>query len=168
MSPLACGWRTADTSGKIDFNRDIRPILSNACLKCHGPDPKQRQGGGQDGLRLDAEESATADLGGYAAIARGKPDDSEMIKRITTDDADLLMPPKASGKRLSEHEVALLKKWIEQGAPFARHWSYVKPVRPPAPEVQDRAWPRNAIDAFLLRGSNARDSGHRRKPTGTP
>jgi hypothetical protein len=150
VSPFACTARAADTSGKIDFNRDIRPILSNACLKCHGPDPQERQGGGQDGLRLDVEESALADLGGYAAIVRGKPGDSELIERITSDDADLLMPPKASGKQLSEHEVALLTKWIEQGAPFARHWSYVKPVRPPAPEVQDRAWPRNAIDAFLL------------------
>ncbi len=150
VSALPCPASRADTSDKIDFNRDIRPILSNACLKCHGPDPKGRQGGGQDGLRLDAEESALADLGGYAAIVRGKPDDSELIRRITSEDADLLMPPKASGKQLSTHEIALLKKWIEQGAAFARHWSYVKPVRPPVPEIQDRAWPRNAIDAFLL------------------
>ncbi len=140
----------AEPVAKIEFNRDIRPILSNACLKCHGPDSKQRQGGGKDGLRLDAEDSAVADLGGYAAIVRGKPDDSELMRRVTSDDPDLLMPPKASGRRLNEREVALLKQWIEQGAAFARHWSYVKPVRPAVPEVQDKTWPRNAIDSFLL------------------
>ena len=91
-----------------------------------------------------------ADLGGYAAVVPGKLDKSELIHRVTSDDPDLLMPPKASGKRLSEHEVALLKKWIELGAPYARHWSYVKPVRPSLPEVQDKAWPRNAIDSFIL------------------
>ena len=140
----------ADSGGTIDFNRDIRPILSNACLKCHGPDAKGRQGGGPDGLRLDLEEHALADLGGYAAIVRGKPDDSDLIRRVTTEDEDLRMPPPASGRRFNEREVALLRKWIEQGAPFARHWSYTKPVRPPVPEVQDRAWPRNAVDSFLL------------------
>ena len=86
----------------------------------------------------------------YAAIVRGKPDDSELMRRVTSDDPDLLMPPKASGRRLNEREVALLKQWIEQGAPFARHWSYVKPVRPAVPEVQDKTWPRSAIDSFLL------------------
>lgn len=140
----------AEPVGKIDFNRDVRPILSNACLKCHGPDATKRQGGGAGGLRLDDPQSALADLGGYAAIVPGEPDKSELIQRVTADDADLLMPPKASGPPLGEREVAVLKKWIEQGAPFARHWSCVPPVRPPLPEVRSDAWPRNGIDAFVL------------------
>lgn len=150
VSALAGAAREAEPAGKIDFNRDVRPILSNACLKCHGPDATKRQGGGTGGLRLDDPQSASADLGGYAAIVPGQPGESELIQRVTTDDEDLLMPPKASGPRLGKREVAVLKQWIEQGAPFARHWSYVPPVRPPLPEVQDKAWPRNAIDAFVL------------------
>ena len=130
--------------------------MSNACLKCHGPDPKQRQGGGQDGLAAGCPGNRVGRPGGYAAIVPGKPDKSELIHRVTSDDPDLLMPPKASGKRLGEHEIALLKKWIEQGATFARHWSYVKPVRPAVPEVQDKTWPRNAIDPFFWPGWNAR------------
>lgn len=140
----------AELSGQVDFNRDIRPILSNACLKCHGPDPAERQGGGADGLRLDDEASALGDLGGYAAVVRGQAADSELIRRVTTDDSDLLMPPPSSGPRLAQQEIALLKTWIEQGAPFARHWSYVVPVRPAVPEVRDKAWPRNDVDRFLL------------------
>lgn len=141
---------SARAAEPVEFNRDIRPILSNACFKCHGPDPAERQGGGEGGLRLDDETGALADLGGYAAVVRGQPDDSELIQRITTDDADLVMPPPASGPRLGPREVALLSTWIEQGAPFARHWSYVVPVRPAVPQVQQQDWPRNDIDRFLL------------------
>src|SRR5262245_61449539 len=96
---------------KVRFNEHIRPILSNNCFYCHGPDEKHREAD----LRLDVREGAVADLGGYAAIVPGKPDVSELIKRVTTDDVDDLMPPKKSKKpRLSEKEVALLRKWIEQ------------------------------------------------------
>src|SRR5436309_13727921 len=83
-------------AGKIDFNRDIRPILSNTCAKCHGPDAAQRKGGA-DGLRLDVREDAVADLGGYAAIVPGRPEKSELIRRITSKDATDQMPPKESG-----------------------------------------------------------------------
>jgi len=150
ISALLNSARAAGSADRIDFNRDVRPILSNACLRCHGPDPAERQGGGADGLRLDDEAGAVADLGGYAAIVPGRPADSELIRRVTSDDADLLMPPQASGLKLGEHEIALLKAWIEQGAPFARHWSYVAPARPAVPEVQNKDWPRNAVDRFIL------------------
>jgi hypothetical protein len=132
---------------KVDFNRDIRPILSNKCFRCHGPDEAERKGG-SEGLRLDLREEAIADLGGYAALVPERPDDSELINRVSSDDPDLAMPP--GGEKLSADEVALLKKWIAEGANYAKHWSYEKPVRPAVPEVADNAWPKNDIDRFLL------------------
>ena len=117
-----------------DFQREIRPILSNYCFQCHGPDEKERKGG-TDGLRLDTVEGAFADLGGYKAIVPGKPEESELIKRLVTDDADEAMPPRKSGKKLTEREVTLLREWVKDGAKFANHWSYEKPVRPAVPEV---------------------------------
>src|SRR5262245_56896382 len=84
-------------SGKVDFNRDIRPILSNACAKCHGPDAKERKGG-TDGLRLDVRADSIVDLGGYAAIVPGQPAKSAVVQRITSTDSDEKMPPPASGK----------------------------------------------------------------------
>jgi len=134
---------------EIDFNRDIRPILSNHCFRCHGPDPDERQGG-TDGFRLDTFEGATADLGGSQAIHPGKPEESGLLERLTTDDDDLRMPPPSSGKKLSDAEVQLLRDWIRQGAKFATHWSFTPPVRPALPTVQLTDWPRNSIDHFLL------------------
>jgi mono/diheme cytochrome c family protein len=136
-------------AAKVDFNRDIRPILSNQCAKCHGPDAKERKGG-TDGLRLDVREAALADLGGYAAIVPGEPAKSELIKRILSTDNDERMPPQGSGKKLTSHEIDLLTRWVAQGAEYAAHWSYVKPVRPPLPAVKQPAWPRNEIDSFIL------------------
>lgn len=130
----------------VDFNRDIKPIISNACYRCHGPDPAERKAG----LRLDTPEGAFTDLGGHAAIVPGQPDASELIKRVTTDDGDLAMPPNGAGKRLSPRDVELLKTWIQQGATFSRHWSYVKPVRPKLPVVADSAWVKNEVDRFIL------------------
>src|SRR5438309_1983732 len=123
--------------GAIDFNRDIRPILSNNCLQCHGPDEKQRK----VGLRLDTEEGALADRGGYSVIVRGKPQQSELLRRIQPEEPANLMPPKKTGKKLSPHEIDLLTRWVKQGAPYAKHWAYVKPVRPALPHVQDASWP---------------------------
>jgi hypothetical protein len=133
----------------ISFNRDIRQLLSNKCFRCHGPDEKERKGG-SDGLRLDTREGATIDLGGYSAIAPGKPEESELIKRVTSTDPDLMMPPGEGSEKLTPQEVDLLKQWIRQGANYAKHWSYEKPVRPPVPEVADQAWPKNEIDRFIL------------------
>ena len=133
----------------IDFNREIRPILSNACFNCHGPDPAARKGLSKP-LRLDTEEGARADLGDYAAFMPGKPDESEGLRRIRTEDASERMPPPKSGKKISAHEVELLTTWIEQGAAYAQHWAFVKPVRPELPKVQDSTWPKNPIDRFVL------------------
>ncbi len=133
----------------VDFNRDIRHLLSENCFKCHGPDAKERKGG-KDGLRLDTLEGAEVDLGGYRAIVPGQPGKSELLKRITTDNLDDKMPPPSSGKKLTKPDIALLKAWIKQGAGYSRHWSYVKPVRPVLPRVQNKAWTRNEIDFFIL------------------
>ena len=123
----------------VDFNRDIRHILSENCFKCHGPDAKQRKGG-KNGLRLDTLEGAQIDLGGYRAIVPGQPGKSELVKRITTGNLDDKMPPPNSSKKLPKTDIALLQAWIKQGAAYSRHWSYVKPVRPVLPHVQNKAW----------------------------
>jgi len=136
-------------SRSIDFNREIRPILSNACFSCHGPDANKRKGVNHP-LRLDTAEGAFADLGGYAAIVRGKPAESEIINRIRSDDPNEIMPPPSHAKRLSPTEVDRLSAWVEQGAAYARHWSYVKPSPPALPKVRDQSWPKNAIDRFIL------------------
>lgn len=134
----------------VDFNSEIRPILSNKCYRCHGPDDKERKG--QHGFRLDRAEGAAVDLGeGRKAVAPGKPEASDLIRRVESSDPDEQMPPPKSGKRLEKGEVDLLKRWIEQGAKFARHWSYEKPVKAAFPEA-DVAWPswQGPIDRFLL------------------
>ena len=133
-----------------DFNRDVRPILSNNCFLCHGPDEDGRKGG-QKGLRLDTREGALEDLGGGAfAIVPGNPEKSELLKRLVTTDAEELMPPAKTGKKLTAAEIDVLRRWIAGGAPYARHWSYEPPVRPEPPAVRDTAWPRGAIDRFIL------------------
>src|SRR5215468_6728276 len=104
---IAVGLMTAPTSpagDAVDFNRDIRPILSNNCLRCHGPDRKERKAG----LRLDIPEGAFADLGDYAAIVPGKPEQSEVLRRVTSTDRSRAMPPRKTGKRLTPREVELL------------------------------------------------------------
>ena len=132
------------------FTRDIKSILSNRCVRCHGPDPEGRAGGGDEGLRLDTFAGATADLGGHAAIVPGKPDEGELIARITSTDPDVVMPPPEAGERLSEMQVDLLKRWIAAGATYEPHWAYVPPKRPLVPVVKDSAWPKNEIDRFIL------------------
>ena len=105
LSLLLLAKQSASAGEKpIDFNSDIRPILSNACFRCHGPDPEKRKGGTSDsgGLRLDVRDAALADLGGYAAIVPGKHSASELIKRIISTDPDEVMPPREAGKPLSE------------------------------------------------------------------
>jgi hypothetical protein len=131
---------------KVDFNRDVRPILANTCLLCHGPDAKNRKAD----LRLDTREGATANLDGKFAIVPGKTGQSELVRRITSTDRDEVMPPPKSGKKLSPSQIETLTRWISQGAPYARHWSFAKPERPLLPAVRDAAWGRNAIDRFIL------------------
>ncbi len=129
---------------KVDYNRDIRPILSNNCFLCHGPDEAHRKAK----LRLDTRDGALKDLDGYSAVVPGKPDISELVIRIL--DSDDPMPPTKSGKKLTDREIGLLKKWVEQGAGYAKHWSYAKPQRPAPPQTKNKRWSRNAIDAFIL------------------
>ena len=131
-----------------DFQRDIRPILSNNCFRCHGPDEKERKGG-KNGLRLDIAEGAAEDLGGYTALVPGKPEDSEIIKRLLSTDRDEVMPPPKTGKKLSGHEVDLLRQWIKAGGHYRRHWSY-EPVRRSAVPLVSDATIRNPIDAFIV------------------
>jgi hypothetical protein len=132
-----------------DFNRDIRPILSNNCFHCHGPDAEDRKGG-IEGLRLDTAEGVAADLGGYKAVVPGKPDESELVKRLVTDDADEFMPPRKTGKKLTEKEIELIRDWIKAGAPYAKHWAYEVPKRPAVPAATiPGAAIRNPVDSFI-------------------
>ena len=137
-----------DVNHEIDFNREVRSILSNNCFTCHGPDEAERQAS----LRLDSQAGAqTPADSGAVAIVPGKPAQSELIARITSRDESVQMPPAESGKKLSPEDIAILTKWIEQGAAYSAHWSYVKPVRPKPPTVTERKdWPKNAIDHFTL------------------
>ena len=143
-------------AGSPDFQRDIRPILSNICYKCHGPDQDERKGGkkGSGGLRFDTEEGSRADLDGTHAIVPGHPDQSDLIARITSADPDEVMPPPKSGKKLSPREIEAFTQWIQAGAKYTKHWSYEKPVRPAVPPLAEAQGSRfkvqNPIDAFVF------------------
>ena len=126
----------------VDFGRQVRPVLSHNCFACHGPDDKARQAD----LRLDLREAAIQ----AGALVPGKPDKSEMIRRIRSADPDQQMPPPATGKKLSVQEIEALVRWIDQGALYTQHWAYVKPVRPALPEVKDRVWPKSPVDFYVL------------------
>jgi hypothetical protein len=130
----------------VEFNRDIRPILSDNCFLCHGPDKARRKAG----LRLDTEEGAFADLGDHRALVPGDPGKSELFRRISTGDEQERMPPTKAGRPLTERQIALLRRWIEQGAKWQKHWSLLPPAKAAPPEVKDRSWPRNGIDHFIL------------------
>jgi len=134
----------------ISYNFNIRPILSDKCYKCHGPDASKREAG----LRLDMPESAYNVLKNNPqahALVPGKPDLSEVYRRISTQDTAEMMPPPASNlKRLSPYEVELIKKWIKQGAKYEKHWAFIPPRSMPVPTVENTAWPKNPIDNFIL------------------
>ncbi len=136
----------ASADQPLDFNRDIRPILSDKCFFCHGPDPDERKAD----FRLDVESEAKADLGGYFAIDSDHPEQSELIHRITTEDEDDLMPPPDSGKELSSEEISKLSRWIAEGAAYQVHWAYQPLSRPQVPEVQDASWSELPVDRFIL------------------
>ena len=131
----------------VQFNRDIRPILSEHCYACHGPDERKRL----SKLRLDVETSARGDLGGHSAIVPGDPAASELIRRVTSGDQARRMPPAYAGaEKLSSREIALLTRWIAQGAQWQKHWAFIPPSRPELPAISDRRWPRNPIDDFVM------------------
>lgn len=135
------------SAATIDFNRDVRPILSDSCLQCHGPDAAERKAG----LRLDTPEGGFALKKGRAAIVPGKPEQSEAMRRISTTDRDDLMPPPDSGKTLSVAQIETLRQWIAEGARWSGHWAFEPPARPGVPEASDTEWVVNPIDAFALR-----------------
>lgn len=131
---------------KVNFNRDIRPILSRNCFFCHGPDAEHREAD----LRLDMEAGLKSTSGDSAIIHPGKPEQSQLFERIASKDTDLIMPPADSGKSLTAEEIKLMRQWISEGATWSQHWAYVKPQKSPVPEVKDKNWPVNWIDNFVL------------------
>ncbi len=132
---------------RIDFNRDIKPILSDKCFTCHGPDA----GAKKVKLRLDSEAAALAELrAGKHAIVPNHPEQSELVRRINAKDEVMRMPPVDSGRGLTSQEIELLTEWIRQGARWQQHWAFVAPVRSALPSVKQTSWPKNAIDTFVL------------------
>jgi hypothetical protein len=147
LSPIALAADTPVAKARIDFARQIRPILSDNCFLCHGPDEKERKAK----LRLDLKENALGPLrGGGRAIVPGRPKESGVLQRILADDPSERMPPARSGKKLTGPQIELLKEWIEQGAAWSEHWSFVPPQRAALPKPSRQGWARNAVDHFIL------------------
>jgi hypothetical protein len=143
IAVTSAGLAAADPP-RVNFSRDILPILSDNCFFCHGPDPNHRQAD----LRLDTKEGAlrTKD----PIVIPGKNSESELILRVTSDDKEERMPPPKSNRVLKPQQIELLKRWIDEGAVWGRHWAYDAPMRPQPPMVNDESWPKNAIDRFVL------------------
>ena len=137
--------RPVIADGAIDFNRDIRPILSDKCLQCHGPDEATRKAR----LRFDTQEGAMAKAG---VIVPGDAAASRLIRRVISTDPGQVMPPPSTGHQLTAKEIGQLKQWIAEGAKWAQHWAYIAPVRPAVPGLSGAVsgWVRNPIDAFVL------------------
>ena len=159
---LACLLPCAAAQSAIDFQRDVRPLLSDRCFACHGPDAAERQAN----LRLDrasGSEGAYRVLDGVAAIVPGDPAASELWRRLTTDDLDDAMPPADSHKqRLDESQLALVRQWIEAGARYETHWAFRAAAAPAVPQVADTAWGQGAIDRLVL--ASLRDKGMQPSP----
>src|SRR5262245_48921651 len=139
LAALAAQAQAAD---KLQYNRDIRPILAENCFACHGPDSAARK----SDLRLDKRDAAVE----YGAIVPAKTDESLVVERITSGDPNVVMPPPATKKKLSPAQKALLQQWIAEGAVYQPHWSLIPPNRPQPPTVKNAAWVKNPIDAFVL------------------
>ena len=143
-----CGWLPQAISGAaIDFNREIRPILSDACFPCHGPDASARKAGLRLDLRAVAVQPAES---GEVAIRPNQAAQSELVRRIFSEDRDEVMPPRKSHRSISLRQKELLRDWINQGAPYAEHWSFLPPKPAALPAVQRPDWPRNPLDFFTL------------------
>ncbi|MBO9561935.1 MAG: PSD1 domain-containing protein [Niastella sp.] len=152
IAAIACNSRSAaaNAKGAISYNFHIRPILSDKCFVCHGPDANKRAAH----LRLDNPESAYAPLKetkGAFAIIPGKPEESEVYKRIISTDPEYQMPaPESHLGLLNEHEINLIKKWIQQGAKYEKHWAFIVPQKAALPEVNNKTWVKNELDNFTL------------------
>ena len=131
---------SASLYADVDFNRDVRPILADNCFECHGPDEESREAD----LRLDVLDDAI----GWV-IEPGNPANSEMFRRMISEEADEVMPPPESKRRPTPKQIETLRKWIEQDAPYEQHWAFVSPSRPELPRVSESSWPLNPIDAFV-------------------
>jgi hypothetical protein len=150
--------RPLPAAEKVDFTRDVLPILSDACFACHGPDGKARKAG----LRLDTREGAFKKRKDRAMIVPGSSAKSEVIRRVTSRDADEVMPPPDANRNLTPKQIEILRRWVEEGAAWGRHWAFVPlPADVPVPAVSDRGWPRNDLDRFIL----ARLEKERMKPS---
>jgi hypothetical protein len=137
----AAGAQEAAPPSRVEFNRDIRPILADTCIKCHGPDPKHREAG----LRLDTPEGAYGEFEpGKRALVAGSLEKSHLWKRVSSKDREEVMPPPKSGKRLTDAQAGLIRRWIEQGAEFQGHWAFVPPVKRPVPPEG-----RGLVDAYI-------------------
>ncbi len=138
--------RGASPTGKVDFSKDVLPILSDKCFHCHGPDEEGRKAK----LRLDTQEGAFRVKDGVANIVKGKPDQSEIIARVFSTDEDDLMPPPSSHRPLTEEQKQILKRWVEQGAPWGKHWAYTEIAKVKPPKVKNTRAVNNEIDRFIL------------------
>jgi len=145
---LAAGPRPspAEPDDALRFNRDIRPLIANACFQCHGPDPGGRKGK----LRFDREEGFFGAREGGPTVVKGKPEASPLYLRIVSKDPDEVMPPAKAHRILKPAEKDLIRKWIAQGAPWEPHWAFIKPERPALPVVKNEKWVRNPVDRFVL------------------
>ena len=130
----------------LRFNRDIRPILSENCFFCHGQDPKHREAD----LRLDQRSEAIKDNDGVFAIVPGHPEKSEILKRMVSHDPDDQMPPPESNRKVTPAQIELIRRWIAQGAPYEKHWSFVPPEKASAPKLNDASWARQPFDRYVL------------------
>src|SRR6266850_194451 len=131
---------------QVEFNRDVRPILSSNCFLCHGPDKAARKGE----LRLDIDQGVFDDRGeGVRVIVPGKPAESELYKRMITHDPAKKMPPAKANKTVTEKEIAVVKAWIEQGGTYQKHWSLIPPRRADLPAVKNEVWAKSPVDRFI-------------------
>lgn len=138
---------TCAAAQPVEFNKDIRPILAEACFQCHGPDPGTRKAG----LRLDTEAGFfTAKKGEEPTVIKGKPEVSSLFQRLLSTDEDEVMPPPDSHKEIKAAQVAMIKAWIAQGAPWQPHWALIPPQKPALPAVKDASWIKTPIDRFVL------------------
>ena len=146
MLVVALVTNASEAEQPVSFNRDIRPILAKNCFACHGPDEGSRKGG----LRLDTVEGATADHDGQQALVPGQPEKSELVRRVESLDADVVMPPPDSGHKVTVAEKKLLRSWIAEGGEYKVHWSFIRPVKGELPPVKQVDWPQHPIDRFVL------------------
>ncbi len=150
LLPAACGFTSSlgAADAALSFNRDVRPILADACFHCHGPDSGTRKAD----LRLDTEKSFFGGEGADPVVIPGKPEESPLYDRLITENPDDIMPPPDSHKELKPEQIEIVRRWITEGAKWQPHWSFVKPEQPVLPEVSKKDWATNPIDQFILAG----------------